>query len=73
MWWVVSAGSSPRWTGTARERARREHETPSEGLLCDWRRRQQKCCRPLLGAAQSRGVFQKGSRILDFRVSFDWE
>ena len=27
----------------------------------------------LVGAALSRGVFQKGSRILDFRVSFDWE
>ena len=28
---------------------------------------------PDIGAALSRGVFQKGSRILDFRVSFDWE
>ena len=26
-----------------------------------------------LGAALSRGVFQKCSRILDLRVSFDWE
>ena len=28
---------------------------------------------PLIGAALSRGVFQKGSRILDLGVSFDWE
>ena len=26
-----------------------------------------------IGAALSQGVFQKGSRILDFRVLFDWE
>ena len=26
-----------------------------------------------VGAALSRGVFQKGSRILDLRDSFDWE
>ena len=27
----------------------------------------------VVGAALSWGVFQKGSRILDVRVSFDWE
>ena len=27
----------------------------------------------VVGAALSRGVFQKCSRILDLRVSFDWE